>query len=353
MIVFTAACGTAVAIDRVDETGELGEAPYRIQIPENWNNGLVMYAHGYLTEGRQWRPLADALSAVFLSRGFAFAESGYSRQGWAVAEAIEETEQLREHFTKNYGRPDTTFVTGHSMGGIITLATIETYPENYDGALPFCGPLAPSLVFIKDTVFDMLVTFEALFGQYLPDDARPVIEAPELSGQIVAAAFAADSSMTRLFARQWDIRLSDLVATISFYHLFYREIAARAGGNPIDNCNSLYTGLGDERSLNNDVPRYRLESGAFDYLHRFYTPTGNISDPVLAVHTTYDAGVPPALQDNYDTTVRIAGNGDKFVMMRVEADGHCRFTPGQTGDAFDMLRKWLSSGVKPDAGVLR
>ncbi len=35
-----------------------------------------------------------------------------------------------------YEFPDSTFITGHSMGGGISLATIEYYPQYYHGALP-------------------------------------------------------------------------------------------------------------------------------------------------------------------------------------------------------------------------
>ena len=29
------------------ETGEIDGAKFRIDVPENWNGGLVMYCHGY------------------------------------------------------------------------------------------------------------------------------------------------------------------------------------------------------------------------------------------------------------------------------------------------------------------
>ncbi|MBI4878079.1 MAG: hypothetical protein HY812_00245, partial [Planctomycetes bacterium] len=101
--------GQAAAQPRVEE-GEIAGAPYRIQIPEPWNGGLVMYAHAYRPAGAGWRPLADVLSAVFLERGFALAESGYSRQGWAVEEALRDTEALRLHFVAKRGEPRETLV---------------------------------------------------------------------------------------------------------------------------------------------------------------------------------------------------------------------------------------------------
>ncbi len=124
-----------------------------------------MYAHGYTVVGSrppaQDSPRMKGVRDAFLSRGFAFAASDYSVQGWAVKEAIEETEALRRYFVAKHGAPSETYITGHSMGGHITMAIIERYPEVYQGAMPMCGPLGPAVDFFNNGLFDMLVTFEA------------------------------------------------------------------------------------------------------------------------------------------------------------------------------------------------
>ena len=33
------------------DTGVIGGAPYYIEIPANWNKGLVLYTHGYTPRG--------------------------------------------------------------------------------------------------------------------------------------------------------------------------------------------------------------------------------------------------------------------------------------------------------------
>jgi pimeloyl-ACP methyl ester carboxylesterase len=294
----------AVGDEAKVRTGDIEGVPYRIQIPSRWNRGLVMYAHGYKSRGDNWTPLPAVLGAVFLERGFAVAESGYSRQGWAVEEALKETEALRQFFAKTYGKPDSTFIAGHSMGGLITLAAIESHPDAYDGALPLCGPLVPALAFFKDRVFDMLVTFEALFGDSLPREYRPVVEAPELPPQVVERALAS------------------------------RPAAAAP-------------------HVNDSVPRYAAVPETLSYLRRYYTPTGVIKDPVLAVHTTYDAGVPPSFPSSYAVTTALKGNEKLFVQQHVCADGHCRIDPVSTGRAFDELRKWAATGVPPEPGPVR
>jgi pimeloyl-ACP methyl ester carboxylesterase len=335
------------------QTGEINGAPFRIQIPSQWNRNLVMYAHGYLPRGTPWSPLAEILCAAFLQRGFAVAESGYSRQGWAVAEAVEQTETLREHFVELHGEPDSTFVAGHSMGGLIALASAETYPASYAGALPMCSPLVPAIHFFRDPVFDMLVTFEALFGRFLPQELGPVIDLPDLPQQVIDSALQSDKALAARFAQHWDIRGEDVAAILTLYHLLYRELTDRAGGNPIDNRNTVYSGLGQGDTLNEMVPRYTSDPGALTYTRRHYTPTGEIEDPVLAVHTTYDPGVPPRLPSYYDVTVSLKGNQKWFVQKYVIADGHCNIEASLMGKAFDQLRTWAATGTRPEAGLLQ
>jgi hypothetical protein len=84
------------------------------------------------------------------------------------------------------------------MGGLIALATIEKYRDSYDGALPMCGPLAPSLAYVGDRMFNMLVTFESLFGKSLPP-ARPSLAAA--NGSCYIAWKPTDTATYRRFSR--------------------------------------------------------------------------------------------------------------------------------------------------------
>ena len=53
---------------------------------------------------------------------------------------------LRLYFENKYGIPKKTIITGHSMGGMISIATIEKYKDKYDGALPMCTFMASNLI---------------------------------------------------------------------------------------------------------------------------------------------------------------------------------------------------------------
>lgn len=335
------------------ETGTLDGAAFRIDLPAQWNRGLVMYCHGYLPAGTtpdlntqaSWREL-------FLSRGFAVAQSAYRAQGWAVKEGLEDTEALRRYFVATYGQPTETLVVGQSMGGLIALATLEKHPEIYDGALPLCGPLNVSLNGLQERVFDLLVMFDYLF----PAVVGPLVKPPPgatLDPATVKAALEAAPSKATQFAQRFGLALRDIPTVLASRYELNRELQVRSGGNPFDNRNTLYEGLDDEAALNRGIKRYAADPQARAYLRRYYTPTGRIVAPVLTLHTTYDPLVPGQELNEYDEIVAEAGTQDLFVAHFVAANGHCVFTPAQLDTAFDELLRWVREHKKPIAGELK
>ena len=331
------------------DRGAINGAPYYIEIPAKWNRGLVLYTHGYTLAGdRPMPPEAPRLKAfreAFLSRGFAFAASDYSVQGWAVKEAIEDTEALRRYFVAKHGAPAETYITGHSMGGHITMAIIERYAEVYQGAMPLCGPLGAAIDFLS-RVFDMLVTFEALFPGTIGSPYEP---SPE-TGSKVKAAIAADPERASIYAQNYGRRVAQVPGALSLFHAITGELKHRAGGEPFDNRNRIYVGFGDDVALNRSVKRYAATPSARDYVRQYATPTGRISDPILTIHTTSDALVLGSDVTAYEVPAAIAGTSDRFIARFVEANGHCNFTPEQAGTAFDALLAWAREGKRPAAG---
>lgn len=341
----------------VTDTGGIAGAPYRIDIPAGWNGGLVMYTHGYEIIGTPFEPAAPRhaqFREAFTSRGFAFAQSWYRAQGWAVGEAVDDTEALRRHFIRRYGRPDSTFVTGNSMGGLITIATIEGRGDAYDGALPLCGILSPSLEWMR-TVFDLLVSFDYLYPGVLTTSPRGLANlaaAPPPARDPIAAAVRANPERAEALARRFALQPRSIPGLVWFYATILREVEARAGGNPFDNRGTVYRGLGNDTASAHGVHRYAPDPAAVEYLRARYTPTGRITDPVFAVHTTYDASVAPEQMDRYRATAQVAGTADRFAAAYVVADGHCNFTPAQVGAAFDALRTWAATRRRPAEGEL-
>jgi pimeloyl-ACP methyl ester carboxylesterase len=340
------------------ENGSINAATFRIDLPANWNKGLVMYCHGYdvgLPQADADAPQARALRDVFLKRGFAFAQSAYSTRGWAVKEAIEDTEALRRYFITKFGQPRETFVTGHSMGAVISIATLERYPEVYDGGLPLCGPLSPALDFFEDRVFDMLVVFEYYFPGSVgsPIDIPADLKLSFTGSDKIRDAISKNPDKAAMFARHYNVKLQELAGVLNFWQFIMRELKQRTGGNPCDNRNTIYTGFDDDAAVNRGVKRYAADPKAAEYIRQYYTPTGRISDPVLTVQTIYDQLVPARDVSYYDVLSTIAGTQSLFVEKFVVADGHCNITPDRIGAAFDELLIWRRENKRPNAGELK
>jgi pimeloyl-ACP methyl ester carboxylesterase len=355
-LVSTSAGAQEAKPEKTLEEDTLNGAPFQIEVPANWNKVLVLYCHGYQLAGTRANlkdPKLNLLRSAFVTRGFAFALSGYREQGWAVKEAIEDTEALRRHFIKKYGQPRETFIMGHSMGAVVTLATIEKYPDSYQGALPLCGPLDVILNGFQERIFDMLVTFDYLF----PGSIGPLVKITGISildRKKVKAALDAAPEKAAMFARRYQIAtVNELPGVLAFFYELNRELQKRARGNPFDNRDTIYDGFDDNAEINRGIKRYAADPQAREYLRQYYTPTGRVSDPVLTLHTTYDQLIPGRYVSAYDGIARLAGTQDLFVARYVVARGHCNFTLPQTMSAFDELLNWARNGKKPEHGEFK
>jgi hypothetical protein len=131
-----------------------------------------------------------------------------------------------------------------------------------------------------------------------------------------------------------------------------RDVQRRGGGNPFDNTNTIYEGTSDDNALNDGVRRYRADPAAAAWLRGHYTPTGRISRPLVALHTTYDPLVPPWVTNAYALTTAQAGADSLFVQQYVHRATHCGFTADEIRRSFDALRAWKEAGRRPQPGVV-
>jgi pimeloyl-ACP methyl ester carboxylesterase len=356
---------TAQTIAKID-TGTINGADYRIIFPANWQKKLVMYAHGYEFMGsgpRQSKnPAWLKQMTPFLERGYAVAASDYQFQGLALAQGVDDTEALRKYFFKQYGKPDTTFMVGHSMGGGITLAIMENFDAVYQGGLPLC-PLSsrPYLQCRKE--FDIYATFNGLFPNVVPSlasifdlskpyqaqDARSMLSKARA---IKAAIMAADSSLGKAFAKRFDLKFDDLPFSLFFNENVLRDIAQKAQGNPFDNTNTLYSGFPNDLEVNQKAERLAATVDP-NIVFSKYDRTGKIGKPIVLMHTIYDQLIPPQYGVvNFENMVHQQGKDKFLTVFYTNGQGHCQFSPQQTAAAFDALRSWTATGKKAKAGKI-
>jgi hypothetical protein len=161
-----------------------------------------------------------------------------------------------------------------------------------------------------------------------------------------------DSTASVAFAKRFDLKFDDLPMVLLFNENVLRDIAQKAKGNPFDNTNTLYSGFNDNWLVNQKAERLAATANP-QLLFGAYDRTGNIGKPILLMHTIYDQLIPPVYGVvNYENMVHQKGNDQYFTVKYTNGQGHCAFTPEQTGKAFDELRSWVKSGKKTKAGII-
>jgi pimeloyl-ACP methyl ester carboxylesterase len=245
------------------------------------------------------------------------------------------------------------------MGGFLTMMLMEMYPQVYDAGLPMCGPLASSESFQARGAFDAVVLFNYYFPGILPDPTKIPKDFVTGTGDRALNAKitqALESSPDKAAALRHQNNLKsnkDLAGTLTFLVYLVKELNERSGGNPFDNRNIIYSGTLDDNTLNSAIPRYAADPKAVAYLRANYTPTGKITKPMLAIHTSYDPLVPVTIPNTYSTLVELAGTQSLFVQQFVKHDGHCAILPAEISRGFAELREWKNNGVRPVGGELR
>lgn len=224
------------------EIGEINGAKFRIDVPEKWNGGLVVYCHGYRDSPGTYEDKPNPFIDIFTSQGYAFIQSGYAAGGWAIQEAVEDTEALRRYFIRKYGVVKETYVTGHSMGGFLTMMLVETSPSIYDAGMPLCGPLGAATWFMERQPFDLRIVFDYYFPGALPDPSSVPASfkmSKEVNEQIVQLLDAKPDKADIL--RRWSgIRTNkELAGTVVFFTYILMDLEQRGGGNPFDNRNII------------------------------------------------------------------------------------------------------------------
>ena len=330
------------------EKGKIDTAPFKIIIPKNWNKGLVMYVRGAGGGGPMEKfkenERKKQFNNIISSRGFALAYSAFSKKGDSFLEAFEETEALRSYFVEKYGQPNTTLITGHSMGGMISIATIEAYKDKYDGALPMCSFLGSPNIFFK-ICLDRLVLFDYFFGA---NDGKIVNSSEYISDQEIKRLISKNKPLAKIFSEYLKVKEKDIAVTISFSQWVIKRTIENFGGLAIGNRYTMYDGFEYFNSmLNKNVRRYDSDKRVNDFFKNIRKFEGKLSDPVLNIMTTYDPLLPPGFNEIYNYSLEKEGSINLFSQQYVNNEGHCNISNEQFASAFDELISWIQTGSKP------
>jgi len=385
LLAFVLGCAIAVATPanasaQTHFAGSIGPGSlYEIDVPAAWNGDLVLYAHGIVQAERPVAPPTtqdgyNLLRATLLGAGYAVAASSFSSNGWSLDDAVRRTHQLSGIFKSRVGQPQRTFLAGSSMGALAIVKMAETWPGQYDGAMPMCGPVGGALAELK-YAGDARVTFDFYFPGVLP--GTPFYVPPGTSYLSpfdpggpsplflqVYAALSANPTATFQWATAAKLPFANTTElgnaalyVVGFVLRYTNDLVDRVNGKiPYDNRTTQYevnvttdptTNAYLSGLLNAGVERFDANRAALNYYERNYAPAGKIGIPVLTLHTTRDPAIPFSHEGMFTEVVETAGRTDLLVQRPIDRWGHCAFTGAEMQTAFTDLAQWVTTRQKP------
>lgn len=345
--------------------GQLGRAAYRIEMPDAWNGDLVLYAHGFAGFGTEVAVESPprVLREYMVANGYAWAASSYSENGYVPGIGADDTLTLKQHFAREFGEPERTYIAGASMGGNVVALALENHTGEYDGGLALCGALAG--IEQIDYLASWVAVAEYTSGLTFPIGEPGANLAPIFLTQLPRMLGAPDAptEQGRQFASvmKWFTGGPRPFFAEGFREQYIvnfglvmidpeRELLVNRAATNADAVYAIDAGLGlTAETLNAEIRRYPSFPEARDAeAHPDAVPTtGRISVPLLTLHNTGDLFVPISMEQSYRAKVDAAGKGDLLVQRAIRAGGHCKFSEHELTVAFEDLVAWVEDGAKP------
>jgi hypothetical protein len=345
-------------------------AGYRIEVPDDWNGSLVLWAHGYRGTGLELTVDNHPLRSFLVTNGYAWAASSYSRNDYDPSQGAKDTHSLTTRFNGLFGRPDFTYVTGASMGGHVTAVVAEQWPASYDGAMPICGVLGDYELF--DFFLDFNVAAQTLSGV---DETYPY-DSDYLTSTVPATKAALGPAFPYVlnpagenFKSLVELRSGGDRPVFDQGWLFWNGVAGdflfglgvgdgtlpRQPGVAVQNSDVVYQFDTDpslsaaEAAFNDEVQRVTAQPQARrnNGIANIPPTNGNLRIPMLTLHTLGDLFVPFHMEQEYARRVAANGASELLVQRATRDFGHCTFTPTELVTAFVDLVGWVQGGAKP------
>lgn len=351
---------------------------YVIAIPADWNNRLIVHAHGGPRTGvpEAADPLEDLdRFAVMVRQGYAWIGSTYRRGGYGVRMAAEDTDNSRKVFWARFGRPERTILHGQSWGGNVAAKLSELHALEVEGGRNYDGVLITNGVLSGGTrAYQFRAGLRAVYQFYcrnhpapgelaypvwqgLPRDSR--MTRADLRARVEACT-GVDRPAARRTAEQ-SRRLRDILAVTGVQEdqlishlswatfLFQDMVHDRLGGlNPFGNAAVIYAGSSDDMALNAGVERFTADPDAVARLGYDADLSGLIVLPTLTLHALHDPTVSYAVEATYAGTVAAAGRSHLLVQAATDEDQHSRLTDAGYLTVLSALEVWIDTGTAPN-----
>ncbi len=367
------------------EFGEIEGAGYRIELPEQWNGELVLWAHGFrgLNDegtGFSGRLTFDDIPArdVIIGQGYGWATSTYRVNGYVPGVGVDDLLRVKDRVAEVARPPRQTYIAGGSMGGATAQLMAQEFPEEIAAALAFCPAMG------NVWVVDYTVAWHALAHWLIGE----VPQQMDIAGMLAWASALGTSDGTGLyltpkgeqfaalikdftggerwgfeegFRQQWNIGFS---LGVTLWPSVVGESPLPTGAviavsndlPPADTREHIYSadpaaGI-DLQRLNEEVLRAAADP-ARRHDPGIGIPNGQLRVPMLAMKTTGDLFTPIHLDRDYQRMLQESGWAQNLVVQTVRRAGHCTFSEREALAAFTRIITWLSLGFTPSGDDLQ
>jgi hypothetical protein len=327
-------------------SGTIAGAPYLIYMPQPascFNGQMILFAHGYVPVGSppgSWTsqlmlPGGTSLPGLVNSLGFGFAASGFSKDGLAILQGMQDMLALTT-YVKTVVPVQKLYITGASEGGLIATKLMEQNPL-YDGGIAVCGPLGD---FQKQINYfgDVRVLFDYFFPGVLTSAGGSAINIPSalmanwttVYEPAVVSALNANPLATLELISAAGIEIgfnpanaNDAITGALWYNVFATTDAqATLGGNPYDNIGRVYKGSFNDSLMNTRVARFSASPAALSNIPKYDT-SGELRQPLVTLHTVADPIVPYWQEPLYAAKAQAEHASPELAELPSWAYGHC------------------------------
>lgn len=352
-------------------------AYYLIAVPHQWNQHLVLHAHGGPALGapRAERSVEDLERwQIMVRAGYAWAGSTFRQGGVEVRAAAEDTERLRQIFVQHVAKPQRTVLHGQSWGASVAAKGAEMFQRTADGKRPYDAVLLTSGVLAGGTrSYDFRTDLRVVYQYLCNNHPRPTEAQYPLH-----IGLPADAAMTQadLAARLNEclglnrpaaertpeqqrkvktivdvirIPASSIQGHMNWATFHFRDVVQyRTGGaSPFGNLGVVYKGSADDAALNAGVLRYRADAQAVARFAADTDPTGRIPVPVLTVKGVDDPTAFVELDAQFKVTMEQGGSSARLVQTFTQHNTHSYLSDPTYPTLMNALLRWVDEGAKP------
>ncbi len=342
--------------DALQDSGSI----YRICMPppEDYNNRLVIWAHGFQDATEPVGIPEDqlcfddlCLDDLFTGLGYGFATNSYSKTGLAILQGADDILDLIDIFAAEQGAPERVYLVGASEGGIITTLLSERNPEAVDGGVAACGPIGDFNLQLEYFGNARLV-FEVLWPGLLPggpfDEPQDIADNwPDYFNQAIEPALRANPArlLEWATAAQLPVDQNDFLntainsaeAVLRYAVVNYDDATEVLGGFPFGNLDKVFQGIRLTELINDRVQRVEADPAALAEIENYQT-TGSLDQPLITIHTTADEQVPYFHAPIYvlKTVLNLDYLTEHF-HIPYDRYGHCNFTSAEALISFLLM----------------